>query len=209
MGFSVDWVSLKGLSVDEALGRFGLLDAGEEVDYPPRDGFMWGATPNGRVIIATDRYGEFTAEKLAMLSEGVSLVAARAEGNNCTTSIWGYENGQKLWSAACGSEDETDPGDELITSGQLPGAYKRLYAKAAAEHKDGDEVQMHWVALHLASKLTGWGPESEVGSDLKFFRAVSRAPEGRSAAASKGSWLWLLLLLAGVASIIFFRVLRA
>jgi hypothetical protein len=107
MGFWVDWVSVAGLRADEALTRLGLLDTGENVDdYPPRDGYMWGLTSDGRVLIAADRYGEFTADKLAMLSQDASLIAARAEGNDCTTSIWGYENGRKLWSAVCGSEDE-------------------------------------------------------------------------------------------------------
>jgi hypothetical protein len=61
---------------------------------------------------------------------------------------------------------------------------------------------MAWVALDLASELTGWGPESEIGSELKFFRAVQRKPEGGPASATKGNWLWLFLLLGGLAAIV-------
>ena len=209
MGFSVDWVSLAGLGADEALARLGLLNTGEEVDYPPRDGYMWGVTPDGRVLIVTDDYGEFTVDTLAMLSQGASLVAARAEGNDCTTSIWGYENGQELWSAVCGSEDEADPRGELVTSGRLPPEYQRSYARSAAEHRDGEELRMAWVALDIASELTGWGPESEIGSDLKFFVAARQKRSGGVWPAKPVNKLWFAAFIGVVAALILFQIFRS
>ncbi len=209
MGFRVDWVSLAGLSTDEALGRLGLLNTGEEVDYPPRDGYMWGVASDGRVIIAAEGYGAFTADELAMLSAGASLVAASAEDNFCTTSIRGYGNGQKLWSAACGGEDEADPQDEIVTSGRLPPEYERTYARYAAEHRDGEELHMEWVALDVASELTGWGPESEIGSDLKFFVAARQRRPGEVRPAKPVNKLWFAAFVGVVAALILFQIFRS
>lgn len=209
MGFSVDWVSLAGLSADEALARLGLLNTGEEVDYPPRNGHMWGVAPDGRVIIAAEGYGAFSADELAMLSAGACLVAASAEDNFGVTSIRGYENGQKLWSAACGGEDEADPRDEVVTSGPLPGEYERIYARYAAEHREGEELHMEWVALDVAAELTGWGPESEIGSDLKFFAATTQKSLSLAKPGRPVNKLWFAAFIGVVSALILFQIFRS
>ena len=57
MGYSLDWVSVAGLTKDEVFSRLGIIDSGEATDYPRHGGFMRATTPEGRVVEATERYG--------------------------------------------------------------------------------------------------------------------------------------------------------
>ena len=185
MGYAHDWVSVTGLDKDEVLSRLGLVDRGEPLDYPRRGDFAWAITAQGRVLIVTD-YDELPLDRIAELSRGASLVAARAEGNDCTSSVWGYEDGRQVWSVA--TEDETERlydekvEEGLVVQGDPPSEFvvirDRHLAERDAEDEDSED-SLFMAPLELAEALGGWQPEGEVGQDLQFFgvaRSFTSAP---------------------------------
>lgn len=181
MGYAHDWVSVAGLDKDEVLARLGLVDRGEPLDYPMRGDLAWALTPQGRVVFVAD-YDELSLDRIAELSKGASLVAARAEGNDCTSSVWGYEDGRQIWSvateAAGGTERLYDEkvGDRLIVQGDPPSEFAvirdRHLAKRDPENDDSEDF-LSMAPLELAQALGGWEPEGENDQDLQFFRVAS------------------------------------
>ncbi len=67
MSFYVDWISVAGADKDEILGKLGIEDTGEVVDWPRDHGYMWAMTPDGRVMVVANLYGSLAPAKLAML----------------------------------------------------------------------------------------------------------------------------------------------
>ncbi len=186
MGYAHDWVSVSGLDKDEVLARLGLVDRGEPLDYPRRGDLAWALTPQGRVVFVTD-YEELSRDRIAELSRGASLVAARAEGYDCTSSVWGYEDGRQIWSVASAITDQAerlydeDSQESLIVQGDLPSEFAvirdRHLAKRELEDDDAEDF-LFMAPLELAEALGGWEPEGEIGQDLQFFRVMSAG--GRS-----------------------------
>jgi len=188
MGYAHDWVSVTGLDKDEVLSRLGFVDRGEPLDYPRRGDFAWAITAQGRVLIVTD-YDELSLDRIAELSRGASLVAARAEGNDCTSSVWGYEDGRQIWSVATEAPGETDPlYDEqvegsLIVAGDPPSEFAAIRDRHLAERnlEDDDAEDFLFMApLELAETLGGWEPEGKIGQDLQFFRVMSAGRSDQS-----------------------------
>lgn len=178
MGFYVDWVSVVGLSRDEVFERLGLIDAGVATDFPKRGGFMWAVSPEGRVIVVTGRYGLYQPATLAELSAGASVVAARAESNECTSSAWGYEDGKKIWTVEY--NDDTHP--DVKMRGRIPQAFKEIRGRLLAKHAADEDADVPYLfdgPSDLAAVLGGWAPESLIGDDLEFFTARQiRKPAG-------------------------------
>lgn len=192
MGYAHDWVSVSGLDKDEVLARLGIIDRGEPLDYPRRGDLAWALTPQGRVIIVTD-YGKLSLHRIAELSKDASLVAARAEDNDCTSSVWGYEDGRQIWSVATEVPDETDRlYDEEVEGGVIvwgdpPSEFAairdRCLAKRDPEDDDSEDF-LFMAPLELAETLGGWEPEGVIGQDLQFFRGASNLGD---ASASSGT----------------------
>jgi len=181
MGYAHDWVSVAGLGKEEVLGRLGIVDRGEPVDFPRRGQTAWAITPQGRVVVVMG-YGELSPGHVAEVSEGASAIAARAEGNDCTSSVWGYEDGRQIWSVASEADDherlyDEEVEDGLSVQGDPPSEFTairdRLLAERDAEDDD-DEGFLFMAPVELAEVLGGWAPEGEIGQDLQFFRAVSK-----------------------------------
>lgn len=168
MGFYLDWVSVAGLSKDEVFERLGLKDTGRATDYPDDGDFMWSITPEGRVVLATSAYEWFTPKRLAKLSDGISLVAARAEDNDCTSSAWGYEDGRLLWSITQGYGD-------LKAEGDLPAEYPAIRDRCVALQEASEQELVNYlfdIPTDLVGVLGGWTPENEIGRDLDFTSAI-------------------------------------
>lgn len=190
MGYAHDWLSVAGLDKDEVLARLGLVDRGEPLDYPRRGDFAWALTPQGRVVIVTD-YEELSLDRIAELSRGASLVAARAESNDCTSSVWGYEDGRQIWSVATKARSETDRlydeevEDSLVVGGDPPSEFTVIHDRHLANRNledDDAEDFLSMAPLELAETLGGWEPEGEIGQDLQFFRVMSAGRGGQSKA---------------------------
>lgn len=170
MGFYVDWLSIAGLSKDEVFERLGLVDTGVATDFPKSNGFMWAVSPDGRVIIVTGRYGLYQPAMLAELSAGASVVAARAESNECTSSAWGYEDGKKIWTVEY--NDDTHP--DVKMRGRIPAAFKEIRDRLLSKHasdEDKDAPYLFDGPSELAAILGGWAPENSIADDLEFFTA--------------------------------------
>jgi len=176
MGYYVDWASVAGLDKDEVLRRLNLVDTGEEQDWPDRKGCVWGVDRDGRVTVITDDYGSFTPDRLAMLSQGASLVGGSAESNACTCSVWGYIDGARRWAVAVGENTTDDPLAAFTAEGDLPSEYGPLYEDALRRlEADPDTAFIEEVPLDLAAAVGAWRPE---GSDEpRLFRAVRRQPD--------------------------------
>jgi hypothetical protein len=178
MGYFLDWVSVAGLGKDEVLLRLGLIDGGEPTDFPDRGGFMWTVTPEGRVIVVTGEYGLFEPAVLTELSAGASLVAGRAETNECTSTAWGYEGGRQTWMVA---HDHEGP-SSVQARGAIPPAFDAIRAdllkSRAAEGDVGSSL--FEAPIELTATIGGWAPESITGSNLEFFTARRvREPAGK------------------------------
>lgn len=203
MGYALDWVSVSGLSKDQVLSRLGLLDTGEATDYLSRGGFMWAMTPDSRVIVATEQYGWLTPERLSQLSEGASLVAARAEDNDCTSAASGYRGGQRVWSVTHDNPEEYGVIGGLELDGDVPAELATIRAQLEAEQSASDDDRVDYifdVPNELVATLGGWAPESAVSDDLQFFKVINprvagdRAPRG----GKTKIWIGLLILLLTV-----------
>ena len=203
MGYALDWVSVSGLTKDEVLSRLGLIDTGEAIDYLSRGGFMWAMTPDGRVIVATEQYGWLTPERLSQLSEGASLVAARAEDNDCTSAAWGYRGGQQVWSVTHDNPEEYGVIGGLELDGDVPAELATIRARLEAERSASDDERVDYifdVPNELVATLGGWAPESAIGGDLQFFKVIKpHLPGDRAPLGGKGKiWIGLLILLLAV-----------
>ena len=205
MGYAHDWVSVAGLDKDEVLARLGLIDRGEPLDYPTRHDLAWALTPQGRVVFVTG-YGELSLDHIADLSRGASLVAARAESNDCTSSVWGYEDGRQVWSVATENEterlyDETVE-DGLVIEGDPPSEFAvirdRHLAKRDPEDEDSEDF-LFMAPLELAQTLGGWAPEGEVGQDLQFFRVARSVNSATAGTGTRKPPLVLGLLILALA----------
>jgi hypothetical protein len=203
MGYALDWVSVSGLTKDQVLSRLGLLDTGEAIDYLSRGGFMWAMTPDGRVIVATEQYGWLTPERLSELSEGASLVAARAEDNDCTSAAWSYRGGQRVWSVTHDNPEEYGMIGGLELDGDVPAELATIRARLEAEQSASDDDRVDYifdVPNELVATLGGWAPESAIGEDLQFFQAINpRVAGDRALRGGKTKiWVGLLILLLAV-----------
>jgi hypothetical protein len=181
MGYAHDWVSVAGLTKDEVLARLGVVDRGEPIDFPRRGQTAWAITPQGRVVVVMG-YGELSPGHVAEVSEGASVIAARAEGNDCTSSAWGYEDGRRMWSVETEFRDQgerlydEDSQDALSVQGDPPSEFAAIWDRhLAARDAEDDEAEdfLFMAPLELAEVLGGWAPEGDIGQDLQFFRAVS------------------------------------
>ena len=203
MGYSLDWVSVAGLTKDETFSRLGIIDSGEATDYPHQGGFMWATTPDGRVVMVTERYGWLTPERLSQLSEGGSLVAARAEDNDCTSTAWGYQDGRQIWTVIHDNPKEYGVIGGLELDGDVPAELTAIRAQLEAEQTAAGDDRVDYIfeaPKELVATLGGWAPESAIGQDLQFFKAINpsfaanRAPHrGKTKI-----WVGLLILLLAV-----------
>ena len=212
MGYAHDWVSVSGLDKDEVLARLGLVDRGEPLDYPRRGDLAWALTPQGRVVFVTD-YGELSLDRVTELSRGASLVAARAEGNDCTSIVWGYEDGRQIWSVATETACETERlydeevGDNLIVQGDPPSEFAVIRDRHLAKRDPDDDDSEDFLSmapLELAEALGGWEPEGEIGQNLQFFRVASnRADTPASSGTGKAPLvLGLVILFLAIVAIL-------
>ncbi|MDO9431697.1 MAG: hypothetical protein V4820_02920 [Pseudomonadota bacterium] len=165
------------------------------------------------MLIVTD-YDELSLDRIAELSRGASLVAARAEGNDCTSSVWGYEDGRQIWSVATEAPGETDRlYDEevegsLIVAGDPPSEFAAIRDRHLAERnlEDDDAEDFLFMApLELAETLGGWEPEGKIGQDLQFFRVMSAGRSDQSKALGDKPkvnklWVGLAILLFVIAA---------
>ena len=180
MGYAHDWVSVAGLAKEEVLARLGIVDRGEPVDFPRRGQTAWAITPQGRVVVVMG-YGELSPGHVAEVSEGASVIAARAEGNDCTSSVWGYEDGRQIWSVETEFRDQgerlydEDSQDALSVQGDPPSEFAAIRDRHLAKRDSDDDAEdfLFMAPLELAEVLGGWAPEGDIGQDLQFFRAVS------------------------------------
>lgn len=214
MGYAHDWVSVAGLAKEEVLARLGVVDRGEPVDFPRRGQTAWAITPQGRVVVVMG-YGELSPGHVAEVSECASVIAARAEGNDCTSSVWGYEDGRRIWSVETVVWDQAerlydeDRPASLSVQGDPPSefaAIRDLLAERDAEDED-DEGFLFMAPLELADVLGGWAPEGEIGQDLQFFSAVSN--QGGAPAPSverKPRPVLFILLIAAAAALVWISV---
>lgn len=202
MGYALDWVSVSGLTKDQVLSRLGLLDTGEATDYPRRGGFMWAMTPDGRVVVATEQYGWLAPERLSQLSEGASLVAARAEDNDCTSAAWGYGDGHRTWSVTHDNPEEYGVVGGLVLDGDVPAELTTIRARLEAEQAAAGDERVDYifdVPNELVAALGGWAPDSVIGEDLQFFKAINPSFAGDRALHGGKTKIWvglLILLLA-------------
>lgn len=208
MGFYIDWISVAGATKEEVLERLGLQDTGDVVDWPSNRGSMWTETTDGRIVVVTNLYGSLAPGELARLSEGASLIGASAEANYCTTSIWGYENGSELWSVHCTGDDEVDLRDELVVKGSPPATLKPFYDKSLTAKDEDSDVSCFEQASEFAALMSGWGPETERGSELTFF-AAARKRGGATKLTKPLNKLWLAAAIGVVAALILFRIFRS
>lgn len=180
MGYAHDWVSVAGLGKEEVFARLGIVDRGEPVDFPRRGQTAWAITPQGRIVVVMG-YGELSPGHVAEVSECVSVIAARAEGNECTSSVWGYEDGRQIWAVASEADDherlyDEEVEDDLSVQGDPPSEFAAIRDRhLAARDAEDDEAEdfLFMAPLELAEVLGGWAPEGDIGQDLQFFRAVS------------------------------------
>lgn len=207
MGYAHDWVSVAGLGKEEVLARLGIVDRGEPIEFPRRGQTAWAITPQGRVVVVMG-YGRLSAGHVAEVSECASVIAARAEGNDCTSSIWGYEDGRQIWSVASEADDHERLYDEevekgLTMQGDPPSEFAairdRLLAERDAEDED-DQGFLFMAPVELAEVLGGWAPEGEIGQDLQFFSAVSNQGGAQSPSVERKRRPVLFILLIAVAA---------
>lgn len=185
--------------------KLGLVDRGEPLDHPHGGDFGWALTPQGGVVFVAD-YGEMSLDRIAELSKGVSLVAARAEGNDCTSSVWGYEDGRQIWSVATEGEAERrydgEVEDRLIVQGDPPSQFAAIRDRHLAKRDPGDEDSedfLFMAPLELAQALGGWAPEGEVGQDLQFFRVARSVSSATAGSGTRKPPLVLGLLILALA----------
>lgn len=208
MGYAHDWVSVAGLGKEEVLARLGIVDRGEPIDFPRRGQTAWAITPQGRVVVVMG-YGELSPGHVAEVSECASVIAARAEGNDCTSSVWGYEGGRQIWSVETEFRDQAerlydeDSQDTLSVQGDPPSEFAairdRLLAERDAEDED-DQGFLFMAPVELAEVLGGWAPEGEIGQDLQFFSAVSNQGGAPSPSVERKRRPVLFILLIAVAA---------
>lgn len=210
MGFYVDWVSVSGASKDEVLGKLDLQDTGEVVTWPRKNGHMWAMTGTGRILVVANRHGSLAPAKLAMLSQSASLVGASAESNDCTISVWGYENGRELWSVACVIDDDVDLRDELLVKGSPPAELRPFQDKSLTVTEDDDGAVCFELANEFAEVMSGWAPESTKDSELRFFAAAAAGKPSHAAGSGKrGNRVWLVALLGLALAAILFQIFRS
>lgn len=208
MGYAHDWVSVAGLGKDEVLARLGVLDRGEPVDFPRRGQTAWAITPQGRVVVVMG-YGELSPGHVAEVSECASVIAARAEGNDCTSSVWGYEDGRQIWSVETEFRDQAerlydeDGQDSLSVQGDPPSEFAAIRDRHLAKRdSDDDDAEdfLFMTPVDLAEVLGGWAPEGEIGQDLQFFSAVSNRGGAPSPSVERKPRLVLFIVLIAVAA---------
>jgi hypothetical protein len=126
-------------------------------------------------------YGELSPGHVAEVSECASVIAARAEDNDCTSSVWGYEDGRQIWSVETEFRDQAerlhdeDGQDSLSVQGDPPSEFAAIRDRHLAKRDSDDDAEdfLFMTPVDLAEVLGGWAPEGEIGQDLQFFSAVS------------------------------------
>lgn len=166
MGYAHDWVSVAGLDKDEVLARLGLIDRSEPLDYPRRGNLAWALTLQGRVIFVAD-HGELSLDRIAELSKGASLVAARSEGNDCTSSVWVYEDGRQIWSVASEVAGKTERlydeevEDGLIVEGDPPSEFAVIrdrHLRSGTQRTTMPKTSSSWPPWNSQKPLAAGGP---------------------------------------------------
>ena len=166
MGFSLEWIAVKGSERNSVLNTLGLRGTGERQEIPESD--ITGANlPAGwYMVVANHGYPSLMEEKmLARVSVGAEVVTCFVEEHVMCSCAQGWRNGLQIWLVM--HEAGTGGIDHLETKGELPPVFsairdrQRSKQQAAGGSKAGDDYIFD-IPVELAHTLTGYRHDQDI-----------------------------------------------
>ncbi|MGF1625814.1 MAG: hypothetical protein ACFCVH_13105 [Alphaproteobacteria bacterium] len=177
MGFSVNWVAIKGATADEACAAMGFERTGEFANDPTHKELVGCELPNGMYLVQADGRGPFTAfsetyaERQALPNEAIHFMCYDTV---MMTTMGCVADGERRWSIM-----RYESGEPFELEGEIPAEYHRLLAQAKEKQATaGDEVDyLYDVTAQLGFHLTGY-QHDRVQEDIRFevLRALPSSP---------------------------------
>lgn len=177
MGYSVNWVAIKGASADEACAAMRFERTGAFASDPTSEQLAGCELPNGMYLVRADGRGPFSAfselyaERPALPNEAIHFMCYDTA---MMTTMGCVADGASRWSIA-----RYDSGEPFELDGEIPAEYHRLLAQAKEEQgEDGGEVDyLYGVTADLGMTLTGY-QHDRVQENLRFevLRALPSSP---------------------------------
>ncbi len=160
MGYSISWLSCRGLTTHAAFARLGLVETDRSTEYA-RAKFTAQGLPDGWQLIVADRcdHTMVRAPSLATLSVDCEVVACSVEEHVmfCWAEHW--SDGTRRWRL----EHSNEQGPEhLASEGTLPDFLAVLVARAGAAQATAPESDVYFeIPLQAAQHLTGFKHDEE------------------------------------------------
>lgn len=179
MGYRISWIAFKGLDRQTLLERTQLTETGQS-DEANEEEFSLALLPTGWTVLFRNANGYATDERLAALSQGVTVVGVEINENTMCNRVACHEDGRLLWSVDYDCEKGRY---NLDTTGRLPPVYEdirtRLFAEQEADGgEESDTDYIFDVPVELAEHLTGYRHDGIIFEEGQpgFMALVSTAP---------------------------------
>lgn len=166
MGYSLAWIAVRGIDLEEALNRQGLVATTERADYAEAalSAMKW---LDWSLIVARrcdPRLLE--APNLAALSAGCEVVVGEVEEHVMYSAASLWSEGRQRWRV---EHDAQEAIEHLVADGTLPNEYEAVrhrYADQQASEGGADAEVDHYfeIPLVLARTLVGF-KHDEVSAD--------------------------------------------
>jgi hypothetical protein len=137
----------------------GLRDLMQE-DPANTGEFSIAELPTGWLVLFANDVEFASAERLATLSQGATLVACQVEEHSMISAAHGWRDGAQLWSI---THDPERASDDLSVLGAPPPAFaairEKLFTEQATEEENDEPLPVDYIfdiPVALAENLTGY-----------------------------------------------------
>lgn len=193
MGFSLEWMAVKGGTRESVLDALGLRGTGEREEIPEAE-LTGAALPAGWYLLVANhsRLPLMDSKVLAGVSVDAEVVSCFVEEHVMCSCVQGWQRGREVWSVM--HMADTGGIDHLETKGELPPAFapirdqQRAKQQAAGGAKAGVDYIFD-IPVELACTLTGYRHDQDIpGLDDTPFEVLATTE-----ATPRRSWLRKIL----------------
>lgn len=163
MGFTSNWMLVRGQSPEQIWARLDVRPNGERTDHPK--GWLVGAAlPNGAYLLVEDSAEEPIEETwdLAMLSTGGEVIGVGEVDGAGGAELVVWRDGHKQWGIAA------DDG-ELEVWGEVPASIlTAVEVRARPDDEDDEDADYFTGILDIGAELTGYECGSGIAGTAPF-----------------------------------------
>ncbi|TRC95441.1 hypothetical protein FJV76_01400 [Mesorhizobium sp. WSM4303] len=170
MGFSISWLGLRGLGIEEAAALLQ-VEVGDQIDAfdAPMNAY---ANENWAIVILDEcRFPGPPDQFLAAISKGRELVVVHIEEHVMFSHAELWRDGRSVWKVGHSGDQNVR---DLHATGDLSASFETLRQQAFSKQDEEDDVDYVFdIPLDLAAELTSFRHD-EWAPDRLFFELVEK-----------------------------------